>query len=199
MIKHVAANRLVNKDGTPLSWLVLFSATGSEIANISDKLGIKPDKILTDNFNTDKHDKRIKASTYWRVKGITYEQKLNSYRNFFKDYDVITLHGWLNIIPKEICREFKIYNGHPGLINYYPDLKGKDPQVRAYDRIGNYLYVGSVIHEVTEYIDCGRIICYDKVHNVHCVSLDETYKALKQTSLNTWIDFFTNQRYNIVC
>ena len=181
-----------------MTWLALFSQTGSEIANISDKLGIKPDRIITDNINADKHDKRIKDSTAWQLRGITYEQKLNAYRQFFEGYDVITLHGWLNIIPKEICREFKIYNGHPGLINYYSELKGKDPQVRAYDAIGNYLYVGSVIHEVTEYIDCGRIICYDKVSNIYCASLDETYKILKQTSLNTWIDFFTNERYNII-
>lgn len=182
-----------------ISWLVLFSQTGSEIANISDKLGIKPSKILTDNSDITRHDKRITESTFWCVKGNTYEQKLDYYRQLFKNYDIITLHGWLNIIPKEICKEFKIYNGHPGLINYYSELKGKDPQVRAYDRIGEYLYVGSVIHEVTEYVDCGRIICYDKVSNVHCTSLDETYKVLKQTSLNSWVDFFNNKRYNIVC
>ena len=182
-----------------MKWLALFSQTGSEIANISDKINIKPTTILTDNLDITKHDKRITRFQYWDIKTNTYQQKLDYYRELFKEYDVITLHGWLNIIPKEICREFKIYNGHPGLINYYSDLKGKDPQVRAYDAIGNYLYVGSVIHEVTEYIDSGRIICYDKVSNIYCASLDETYKILKQTSLNTWIDFFTNKRYNIVC
>ena len=182
-----------------MTWLALFSQTGSEIANISDKLGIKPDRIITDNINADKHDKRIKDSTAWQLRVITYEQKLNAYRQFLEGYDVITLHGWLNIIPKEICKEFKIYNGHPGLINYYPDLKGKDPQIRAYDRIGEYLYVGSVIHEVTEYIDCGRIICDAKVSSVHCETLDDMYNTLKETSLNTWIDFFTNKRYNTLC
>ena len=181
-----------------ISWLALFSQTGSEIANIADSLNINPAKIVTDNFNTYQHDTRIRGNTYWKVKGTTYEQKLNSYRSLFSGYDIITLHGWLNIIPKEICKEFKIFNGHPGLINYYPDLKGKDPQVRAYDKIGDYLYVGSVIHEVTEYVDCGRIICYDKISNVHCGSLSDTYATLKQTSLNSWIDFFNNERYNIV-
>lgn len=182
-----------------MTWLALFSQTGSEIANISDRVGIIPSKILTDNADTSKYDKRITESTFWRVKGNTYEQKLSYYRQLFENYDIITLHGWLNIIPKEICREFTIYNGHPGLINFYPDLKGKDPQIRAYDRIGEYLYVGSVIHEVTEYIDCGRIICDAKVSSVHCETLDDMYNTLKETSLNTWVDFFTNKRYNTVC
>ena len=83
-----------------MTWLTLFSQTGSEIANISDKLGIKPDKIVTDNLNTDKYDNRIEGSTSWQLKGTTYEQKLNSYRRFFECYDIITLHGWLNIITK---------------------------------------------------------------------------------------------------
>lgn len=182
-----------------MKWLALFSQTGSEIANISDRLGFNPTTIVTDNFDVEQYDNRVKVDTHLKVKGTTYEQKLSSYRSLFGSYDIITLHGWLNIIPKEICREFKIYNGHPGLINYYPDLKGKDPQVRAYDKIGDYLYVGSVIHEVTEYIDCGRIICYDKISNVHCGTLNDTYITLKQTSLNSWIDFFTNNRYNTVC
>ena len=182
-----------------MKWLALFSQTGSEIANISDKINIKPTTILTDNLDITKHDKRITRFQYWNIKTNTYQQKLDYYRELFKDYDVITLHGWLNIIPKEICREFKIYNGHPGLINVYPELKGKDPQVRAFEGIGKYLYVGSVIHEVTEYVDCGRIICDAKAYNVHCVTLDDTYRVLKETSLSTWVDFFTNRRYNSIC
>lgn len=183
-----------------MNWLALFSMTGSEIANISDTINIKPSCVITDNFNEDYHDSRIKVNKYWKVKGTTYEQKLSSYRQLLKGYDIITLHGWLNIIPAEICEEFKIYNGHPGLINYYPQLKGRDPQVRAYDRLSEYLYVGSVIHEVTRDIDCGNIICYDKVSTVHCgETVKETYDVLRKTSLNSWVDFFTNKRYNTVC
>ena len=186
-----------------MKWLALYSQTGSEIVNLSKQLGFSPDRVITDNLDHSKWDPEInkccKSIIINSVKGHLKDVKLEFYRTAFKGYDVITLHGWLNIIPPEICKEFKIYNGHPGLINYYPDLKGKDPQVRAYDRIGDYLYVGSVIHEVTEYIDCGRIICYNKVSNVHCETLDRTYKALKQTSLNSWVDFFNNKHYNNIC
>ena len=187
-----------------MRWAALFSLTGSEICNISEKTGKYPDLIISDNTDMkSKLDERIELNCkqiVWRkFRGLSKEDKLKYFRDRLQGYDVITLHGWLNIIPEEICREFRIFNGHPGLINYYPDLKGKDPQVRAYDNIGHYIYVGSVIHEVTQYVDCGNIVCYDKVHNVHCGSLDDTFNVLKQTSFNTWIDFFTNERYNIVC
>jgi len=187
-----------------MRWAALFSRTGSEICNISDKTGKYPDLIISDNTDMKNElDERIKLNckqiVFQKFRGLSKEDKLRYFRDRLQGYDVITLHGWLNIIPEEICNEFKIYNGHPGLINYYPDLKGKDPQVRAHDNIGRYMYVGSVIHEVTQYVDCGNIICYDKVYNVHCWSLDDTFNVLKQTSLNTWIDFFTNERYNIVC
>lgn len=184
-----------------MKWAALFSQTGSEICNLSEQLGRYPDLVISDNTSEQNVvDPRIEFNcrkiSWKKCKGLSAEEKINYYRDQLIGYDVITLHGWLNIIPPKICKEFKIYNGHPGLINYYPDLKGKDPQVRAYDRIGDYLYVGSVIHEVTEYIDCGRIICYDKVSNVHCETLDKTYKTLKQTSLNSWVDFFNNKHYN---
>lgn len=186
-----------------ISWLALFSQTGSEICEISEKLGRHPNCIITDNIvNTPTIDERIYSAGLLvssKYKGLTNDQKIKYYRDYLPHYDVITLHGWLNIIPKEICSEFKIYNGHPGLINSYPELKGKDPQVRTFERIGEYLYTGSVIHEVTEYVDCGRIICDAKVSSVHCTTLDDTYNVLKETSLKTWVDFFTNKRYNIAC
>jgi methionyl-tRNA formyltransferase len=194
----------INKHNKPNSWLALYSQTGSEIVNLSKQLGFSPDRVITDNLDHSKWDPEI--SSYCKsiivnsIKGCYKNVKLEFYRTLLKDYDVITLHGWLNIIPPEICEEFKLYNGHPGLINYYPELKGKDPQVRAFNNIGSYLYVGSVIHEVTKDIDCGDIICYNKISNVKCgETLDETFNCLKQTSLNSWVDFFTNKRYNIVC
>jgi len=186
-----------------MKWLALYSMTGGEIVNLSKSLDYSPDRVITDNLDHNKWDPEItnccNSIIVNSIRGLHLNAKLEFYRSMFKGYDVITLHGWLNIIPPEICEEFKIYNGHPGLINYFPQLKGKDPQQRAFDRIGDYLYVGSVIHEVTKEIDCGKIICYAKASYVHCDTLDNTYHTLKQTSLNSWVDFFTNKRYNIVC
>lgn len=187
-----------------MKWAALFSQTGSEICNLSDKIGRYPDLIISDNIDMrnnvdDRIELNCKQVVWQKFRGLTKEDKLNYFRNHLRGYDVITLHGWLNIIPAEICDEFRIFNGHPGLINYYPELKGKDPQIKAYNNISKYMYVGSVIHEVTQHVDCGKIICYSYVSYVHCETLDSTFNALKQTSLESWIDFFNNKLYNRVC
>lgn len=187
-----------------MRWAAMFSQTGSEICNLSEKIGRYPDLVISDNTNMSSIiDPRLElncSNIRWsKYKGLSTEQKLAYYRDYLDRFDVITLHGWLNIIPPEICNEFKIFNGHPGLINYYPELKGKDPVEKVWDNIGCYIYVGSVIHEVTKEIDCGKIICYAKESYVNCTTLEETYITSKRTSLSSWVDFFTNERYNIVC
>jgi folate-dependent phosphoribosylglycinamide formyltransferase PurN len=194
----------INKYNKPISWAAFFSQTGSEICNISEKIGKYPDLIISDNTDMNsKLDERIELNCkqiVWRkFRGLSKEDKLKYFRDRLQGYDVITLHGWLNIIPEEVCKEFKIFNGHPGLINYYPDLKGKDPVERVWHRISDYLYVGSVVHEVTKEIDGGKIICYSKESYVNCTTLEEVYLTAKRTSLASWIDFFTNKRYNIAC
>ena len=83
---------------------------------------------------------------------------------------IITLHGWLRIMPPEICNRYEIYNGHPGLITKYPELKGKDPQMRAWE--GDYEFCGSVLHRVTEGVDEGEII------NLKNSRLDELIQEL---------------------
>ncbi len=187
-----------------MRWAALFSQTGSEICNLSEKLGHYPDLVISDNTNkANVVDPRIELNSkklFWRkYKGLTKEEKLNYYRNHLQGYDIVTLHGWLNIVPAEICNEFKIYNGHPGLINYYPDLKGKDPQIRTWENINNYQFIGSVVHKVTPGVDEGPVLCEHKVSTSSCIGIDSTFGILKQTSLESWIDFFKNKRYNTVC
>ena len=183
-----------------MRWAALFSQTGSEICNLSEKLGRYPDLVISDNTDENKIvDSRIELNCrklLWRkYKGLTKEEKLKSHAIAASLLLDITLHGWLNIVPAEICNEFKIYNGHPGLINYYPELKGKDPQVRTWDNINNYQFIGSVIHRVTPGVDEGPVVCYKKVTSTCCIGLDSTFGILKQTSLDSWVDFFTNKRY----
>ena len=186
-----------------MRWAALFSQTGSEICNLSEKIGCYPDLVISDNTDKNKKvDHRIelncKKLLWKKYKGLSVEEKHNYYRDHLTSYDVITLHGWLNIVPGDICSQFKIYNGHPGLINYYPELKGKDPQIRVWENINNYQFVGSVIHRVTAGVDEGPVICYKKVFSNCCIGLDSTFGILKQTSLDSWIDFFNNKRYNIL-
>jgi folate-dependent phosphoribosylglycinamide formyltransferase PurN len=181
-------------------WCALFSQTGSEICDLSDRLGFKPDLIITDNlYNSPEIDSRIHSMPVVDkvfIKVYNPKEKVELYRKVFKGFDVITLHGWLNIIPPQTCEEFTIYNGHPGLITHYPELKGKDPQVRTFENIGRFMYVGSVVHRVTPEVDGGAVVVASKTYNTHCSTLDETYNTLKKTSLDSWLDFFNHKCYN---
>jgi len=185
-----------------MKWAALFSQTGSEICNLSERLGIYPNLVISDNVNS-AIDERININckeVLWRsYKNLSKEEKIQYYIKRLKGYDVITLHGWLNIIPAEVCNALSIYNGHPGLINYYPDLKGKDPQVRAWGDIERYDALGSVVHKVTPGVDEGPIVCYSKSSANGIDSLDKVFDTLRETSLNSWVDFFNNKQYNKIC
>lgn len=179
-----------------MKWAALYSQTGSEICDISDKIGRYPDLVISDNvLGLPKTDSRIvnaKKCIYGQYKTLSKQQKIDYY-NVLKDYDIITLHGWLNIVPKVVCESYTIYNGHPGLINYFPELKGKDPQVRAWENISNYKYIGSVVHRVTSEVDGGEILNFRSALSTDCVDLDSTFSELKKTSLYCWIDFLKNK------
>lgn len=174
-----------------MKWAALYSQTGSEICNIAEKLGRYPDLIISDNvLGVPKTDKRVinaKKCIYGQYRPLTERQKIEYY-NVLDGYDIITLHGWLNIVPEIVCNNYTIYNGHPGLINLYPELKGKDPQIKAWKNRDTYLFVGSVIHKVIPEVDSGEIITSKQV-NFNCNSLDETFSTLKETSLETWVEF----------
>lgn len=175
-----------------MKWAALYSQSGSEICDISDKLGRYPDLVISDNvLGIPKTDSRIinaKQHRYGEYKSLKPKQKL-SYYDVLSEYDLITLHGWLNIVPKDICNKYTMYNGHPGLVNYYPELKGRDPQIRTWDSICSYMYIGSVIHRVTSEVDGGEILCFKKAFSVNCESLDDTFNELRKTSLEAWVDF----------
>jgi folate-dependent phosphoribosylglycinamide formyltransferase PurN len=79
-----------------------------------------------------------------------------------------------------------MYNGHPGLITRYPELKGKDPQMRAFQ--GEYNTAGCVIHKVTPGVDEGEILMEREV-GVRLLDLDGLFHILHKTSVNMWIEF----------
>jgi folate-dependent phosphoribosylglycinamide formyltransferase PurN len=175
-----------------MKWAALYSQSGSEICDISEQIGRYPDLVISDNvLGLPKTDSRISNSQkaiYGQYKPLTKSQK-ESYYDVLEGYDLITLHRWLNIVPKSVCEKYVIYNGHPGLINYYPELKGRDPQERTWDNIAIYMYVGSVIHKVIPEVDCGDIITFKKRMSINCTTLDDTYNELRKTSLESWVEF----------
>jgi len=173
------------------AWIALFSQTGSEIKTLSNELGVKP-LIFTNNmrstwvsglqiFKQAKHDDIME----WLRKAYPEDW----YRN---ERVIITLHGYLRILPPDICSRYKIYNGHPAAIELYPELKGKDPQERTWNNNSKYSIIGSVVHEVVPEVDAGKIVSSVNYTN-RVDSLQEMYSTLKQTSYEAWMWFLRNK------
>ena len=93
-------------------------------------------------------------------------------------------------MPPEICNKYEIYNGHPGLITKYPELKGKDPQMRAWE--GDYEFCGSVLHRVTEGVDEGEIIS-SASFTKEGLDIDGYFRILREMSSTLWVDFLIDK------
>jgi folate-dependent phosphoribosylglycinamide formyltransferase PurN len=106
------------------------------------------------------------------------------------DFPLITLHGWLRIISPWFCNKYEIYNGHPGLITTYPELKGKDPQMRAW--LGNYSNIGCVLHRVTEGVDEGPIKYISSVAD-EGYDMEGVFRILSKMSLSQWVTFLEEE------
>lgn len=174
--------------------IALFSQTGTEIVELIIKYQIIPDLILT---NVQANDSQ-KINPYLQGKVVTTSRRpdVAEYRKYFNRFDnpVITLHGWLRIVPEEICNQYEIYNGHPGLITAdsvkdssgIPILRGKDPQLKAYNL--GLDTTGSVIHRVTSGVDEGEIMISKKIW-IKELPLDEIFTNLRECSLEIWSIF----------
>jgi folate-dependent phosphoribosylglycinamide formyltransferase PurN len=177
-------------------WVALFSRTGQEIVELSKKLKRYPDMVITNAIEEDIVPKLLKIASkqsidYVRLKDRPTAEEYFSILPINKPKLIITLHGWLRIIPKEVCEFFKgrLFNGHPGLITVYPELKGFNPQKKAFDL---HLPVsGSVVHEVSPEVDEGRIVSTAEIP-IAGLSLDEVYSALRKTSLDAWSSFLNS-------
>ena len=176
-----------------LDWCCFVSQTGSEVMSLAKALNVVPSLLITNN------PRKLKEEVLWFLKENGCELRVIPFNPLLEHYlqedilgsSIITLHGYLRILPGEFIQSYKprvVYNGHPGLIIYYPELKGKDPQERAW--MGNYPTIGSVVHEVTEGVDEGEVVRFTAVPN-HENSLDGVYEQLRHTSLDAWIKFFT--------
>ena len=168
-------------------WIAFFSQTGAEIADIAESLGRWPDRIYTnerpDHLRT--IDERIVKQGFFTLNNKPTLEEYEDFLVYFPEA-LITLHGWLRIMPPEICEKFTIYNGHPGLITEYPELKGKDPQIRAYE--GKYPVAGTVIHRVTAGVDEGKVIAEERFNNWN-LELDDLFRILRDRSLYLWCNF----------
>ena len=172
-------------------WIAFFSQTGSEIVEISKALQRWPDVIITNErpsklrtINPELLEQDLLVTT----KNKPSEEELLDLLGYYED-PIITLHGWLRIMPPKICESYNIFNGHPGLITEYPELKGKDPQMRALK--GEYPVMGCVLHKVDPGVDEGKIIAEERF-NAFNITEEEMWIATRDRSLYLWIKFLRN-------
>lgn len=171
-----------------MMWIALYSQTGSEIDNIISELGLRPNLILTNTTTCDTIDHAIRMK-HSQIQSLLQAMPLYDAKNY-----LVTLHGYLNIVPPATIDRFpNMYNGHPGLINLYPELRGRDPQKKIWDRYcagDPYQKIGSVIHRVTPEVDEGPIQLTVSTEEIQeWESYEDALNTIKKLSLISWTDF----------
>lgn len=174
-------------------WVAFFSHTGSEIYNLSRKIGRYPDRVITNNEPPAAINKQLKERV--DIMYVRDRPDVADYERVIKDEDsVVTLHGWMRIIPKSVCKSYEIYNLHPGLITKYPELKGADPQKRVAEDPDELKYreVGCVIHRVTPKVDDGKVLASCSTFN-HFPGEHTLTTHLHGMATQLWVDFLTQE------
>jgi len=178
-----------------MRWIAFFSQTGTEILNVSNKLGKLPDKIIT-NASIGSINKKLLTK-----KPVTFtisKPTVGDYIQLIGDAKdvVVTLHGWLRIIPGEVCKKYNIWNLHPGLITKYPELKGIDPQEKVFppnkktpEKVKTYEKVGLVIHKVIPEVDAGPVELEVSTNNTFS-SIQDLTERLHTMATSAWFKFF---------
>ena len=175
-----------------MSWVALFSQTGSEIYEISKQLNKYPDLIICnkqDNLNSINPNLIGKSPILF----CSPKPSIEDYLEWTKEDDIITMHGWLRIVPGEVCEKRNIYNGHPGLITEFPELKGKDPQQKAIDL--GLQYSGCILHKATAELDGGPIISVSDKVDIQNKSVDDVFSDLHKASIELWFNFLRKEFY----
>ena len=167
-------------------WVALFSQTGSEILEISEKLNRFPDLIICNKpDNIDKINQNLIGRA-----PLTFTEPtptVGQYLQYLHEDDLVTMHGWLKIVPGEVCEKRNIYNGHPGDIIAHPELKGKDPQLKAI-KLG-HLEAGCILHKATSELDGGPIVATSDKVIIENRTEDEVFTSLHKASVDMWVKF----------
>lgn len=173
-----------------MRWVTFFSQTGTEIYNLSKELNKQPDVIITNNNDINAINLKLINELTSRFIFLDKKPKVEDYRKYLLKDDLVTLHGWLRIVPEEICKDYNIYNLHPAPLTTYPFLKGKDPQNRTIEM--NLEYGGSTIHICSPELDSGEIITENKVYIANS-SEDEKREKIYKSSFELWKTFLTER------
>ena len=174
-------------------WIAFFSQTGSELLEVIKRTGNTPDGIVYNGkAEIPLEIARIADDSDTQIMWFPSEPAPAHYEYICCKFDnpLITLHGWLRIVPESICKQYEIYNGHPGLIVEHPELKGKDPQKKAFDL--KLKTSGCVIHKVIPEVDSGEIISVSTL-DIENLELDDIIHKLHDISIDMWVEFLGKQ------
>ena len=176
-------------------WVAFFSQTGSEICNLTRRLKRAPDLIVT-NRTLEYVDTKANPELQplkSRIRCIPKAPASDDYLSALREFSnpLVTLHGYLRIVPPDICNAYEIYNLHPGLITKYPELKGKDPQKRAFEAW--HPYAGCVIHRCEPELDSGKIVADDCVYIHGNKTVESVITDLHALAGNMWYQFLKDQ------
>lgn len=167
-----------------MKWVALFSQSGSEIAALSERLYRAPDTVYTNNPDMETWHPDMAVLPTLRVVA-THKQIVD----FLMELEpcLVTLHGYLRILPPEVCERHTIINGHPGDIVKYPELKGKDPQKKALEL--GLPSTGVVIHKAVAEVDAGEILKYGTYDIPADITEEQLILNLKELQLRLWVEY----------
>lgn len=165
-------------------WVALFSQTGSEIVNIAQRLRKYPKIILTNNQDMESWHPGIHELNTMVVTG-KHKQIMDTLMGI-RNKPLVTLHGYLRILPEEVVEEFEVINGHPGDIIKYPELKGKDPQQKAIDLC--LPSTGVVLHKAVAEVDAGEIFKHATRDILAGTTTEQLILDLKALQLDLWCE-----------
>lgn len=173
-------------------WICFFSQTGSEIENIRKALKRDPDILIMNGSTTDRVNPDLLKDLQGKIVFLPYRPSDSDYKQLKFEADcLITLHGWLRILPGWFCDKYEIYNGHPGDVSMMNGvLKGANPQEKAFNL--RLSHTGSTIHRCTAELDGGAVMDIKPV-SIEGLTLDEVYKKLHENSSEQWIKFLKNK------
>ena len=181
-----------------VKWYSLFSHTGKETESIWRLFDgqLHLEAAITNNVKYEGPLPYIKLITAKDVNDWLMEP------GNVEPGSIITLNGYMRIIPAEVLEYLasincRVFNIHPAPIQYYPDLKGKDPQERLYDGLlsGQYSCIGAVIHEVDAGVDTGNIVHWKLELPATIRTKDDLYDRLHEMGTNMWVEFFREEMW----
>lgn len=184
-------------------WYSLFSHTGSETKKLH-LAGVSPvplEAAITDNWDYN-GDLATLGTRLYRISSREDINWMLMQPHIIQDNSLITLNGYMGIVPAKVLQNLhergcKVYNIHPAPIQFYPELRGKDPQERMYEGIQKreYNYIGVVIHEVDAGVDTGKIVHWVLQLADPYMTKDELYERLHELGTQAWESFFKERMY----